>query len=123
MNKDKWKTIIGIIGMHLHNHPDDKKHKIEFTTDELKYIYEQLQRPSQEEVCAALTDHLKKDYVNPVVFYENGAFKMAIQKTADTEYIGEIAKRYYDDTIMVHEDVTIDLLEIIARFYKKEERS
>jgi hypothetical protein len=41
-NRDVWKTITGIIWLHLNNHPNEKNHKIEFTTKELNYIYDKL---------------------------------------------------------------------------------
>ena len=58
-NKYKWKTIIGVIGVWLHNHPNQKKHNIEFHTDELEYIKKALTPPTADEVCKALSEYYK----------------------------------------------------------------
>ena len=97
-NKYKWKTIIGVIGVWLHNHPNQKKHNIEFHTDELEYIKKALTPPTADEVCKALSEYLKRN-----VYYEDGMFKV------HSDVYGEIVDL---NTLPPH------LITLIGRFYE-----
>lgn len=78
------KTIIGVIGVHLHNNPNSDRHKIEFTTKELNCITEHMKNdidlqvehealkkpPTVDDVCLELSKHYKEQ-----VSYSNETHK------------------------------------------------
>ena len=67
----KNKTVIGVIGVWLHNHPNDNNHKIEFTTDELKCIYNSLNELDRLRVFKKTFDEYELAQKQGFIAYEN----------------------------------------------------